>query len=32
MSDNFADLADVVVFWGTTVLCALGALILPLAG
>jgi hypothetical protein len=29
MSDNFADL---VVFWGTTVLCALGALILPLAG
>lgn len=27
-----AELADRAVFWGTTLLCALAALILPLAG
>jgi hypothetical protein len=27
-----AKLADWVVFWGTTLACALGAVILPLAG
>ena len=35
MFESFAlssNAADFMVFWGTTVVCALGALILPLAG